>query len=74
MPIHELRRHAHRAYVAAGRTEVTFVSDLKTSILLCTPLTVDLAVDAACASPPRSGLIYDFDQPSRSGGLKDGAL
>jgi uncharacterized OB-fold protein len=64
----------HRAYVAAGRTEVTFVSDMQTSIPLRMPLAVDLVIGVACAIPPRGRLVSDFDRQSRFGGLKDGAL
>lgn len=64
----------HRASVAADRTALTFMSDIVTSIPLRVPRDVDLAVEAACASPPRGGLTSDFEQPSRFGGLKDGAL
>ncbi len=74
MPIPRLHCHAHRAHVAADRTEVTIVSDITTSIPIRTPLTVDLAVDAAGAIPPRGGSVPGFDHQSRFGGLKGGAL
>ncbi|MFF3373783.1 Zn-ribbon domain-containing OB-fold protein [Streptomyces sp. NPDC002680] len=74
MPIPGLRRPAHRAYVAAGRMEVTFMSDMEISIPLRMPLTANLAIDEACVPLSGGGLALDLDQQSSFGGLKDGEL